>query len=59
MGDGFAARFAWHSSVLDKLRRRKNIRVRPIVERYMLLYSEQGILHPMRLDIKRRRVRYV
>ena len=47
------------SSVLDKLRRRKNIRVRPIVERYMLLYSEQGILHPMRLDIKRRRVRYV
>ena len=45
------------SGVLDKIRARKNIRVRPIVERYMLLYHHQRILHPMRLDIKRRRVR--
>lgn len=45
------------SGVLDKIRARKNIRVRPIVERYMLLYHQQRILHPMRLDIKRRRVR--
>lgn len=44
------------SGVLDKIRARKNIRVRPIVERYMLLYHHQRILHPMRLDIKRRSV---
>lgn len=45
------------SGTLEKIRARKNIRVRPVAERYLLLHHQQHILHPMRLDIKRARVR--
>lgn len=45
------------SGTLEKIRARKNIRVRPVAERYLLLHHQQHILHPMRLDIKRVRVR--
>ena len=42
------------SGVLEKVRQRKNIRVSPIHERYMLLYTVQHIPDPLKLDTKRR-----
>lgn len=41
------------SGVLDKIRRRKNIRVRPLIDRYMHLKFREAIPDPMKLDIRR------
>lgn len=40
----------------DRVLTRKNIKVRSVLERYLLLYKKGGILDPMRLDIKRQNV---
>jgi hypothetical protein len=47
------------SGMFEKTRERKNIRVRPVAERYLLLHHQQHIMHPMRLDIKRARLHQI